>query len=87
MQIRKRIVIFVSINLKGNIMEENKKKPLNEEDLEQATGGLCITSGLINMDVACILCQYCGESFWSPLELKEHEANCPKNSTNRNKAG
>lgn len=68
-------------------MEENKKKPLNEEDLEQVTGGLIITSGLIDMDRACILCHYCGESFWSPLEHKEHEANCPKNSTNRNKAG
>lgn len=68
-------------------MKKNKKKPLNEEDLEQATGGLITTSGLINMDVACILCRYCGESFWSPLKLKEHEADCPKNSTNRNKAG
>ena len=68
-------------------MEENKKKPLNEEDLEQATGGLIITSGLIGMDEACILCHYCGESFWSLLKRKEHEANCPKNPKNRNKAG
>ena len=68
-------------------MEENKKKPLNEEDLEQATGGLFSTSGLIDMDRACILCHYCGESFWSPLKRKELEANCPKNPTNRNKAG
>ena len=65
-------------------MKKNKKKPLNEEDLEQATGGLITTSGLIDMD---ILCRYCGESFWSPLQHKEHEANCPKNPKNRNKAG
>ena len=67
-------------------MKKNKKKPLNEEDLEQATGGSIVVPGLMVMD-DCPLCRYCGESFWSPLKLKEHEANCHKNPTNRNKAG
>lgn len=67
-------------------MKKNKKKPLNEEDLEQATGGSIVVPGLMVMD-DCPLCRYCGESFWSLLKRDEHEANCPKNQTNRNKAG
>lgn len=55
-------------------MEENKKRPLSEEELEQVAGGVYEYTN--SNGVREWKCSKCKTSFSTLEEAKAHEANC-----------
>ena len=51
-------------------MEDNKKKPLSEEELEQVNGGMNVAP------IPVFKCKFCGEEFDTAAERDEHQVNC-----------
>ena len=65
-------------------MEDNKKRQLNEEELEQVAGGVLNPIHVEwrptpSYEPKCYYCDYCGIAYTSQDDLKTHMMTCWKN--------
>ena len=63
---------------------ENKKKLLNEAELDQITGGVLANAGN-EVVFTTSWCPYCKSMFPNPAECMAHMKVCPENPDNKKK--